>query len=101
MTIADLASTLDAAAADLTTVDRAVAALAVPPAVFGADEAGLPGRVGRELHARWDDALTARSRETADVAARLSEAAAAVRTTARQYAETDAAAGRRIERELP
>jgi hypothetical protein len=96
---AHLASRLDAAADDLTTVDRAVARLAVPSGAFGAEDAGLPGRVGRELYARWEAALAARSREAADAAARVAEMAAAVRTTARQYAETDEAAGRRIGRE--
>jgi hypothetical protein len=101
MTLSELASTLDAATADLTAADRALAALAAPPTAFGADAAGLPGRVGRDLQARWDAALAARSREAADAATRLSETAAAARTAARQYAETDAAAGRRLERELP
>jgi hypothetical protein len=101
MTGSDPASTLDVAATELTTVDRVVTALGVLPAAFGADESGLPGRVGRELHARWDAALAARSREAADAATRLSAAASAVRTTARQYTETDAAVSRRLERDLP
>jgi hypothetical protein len=101
MTGSDPASILDAAATALTTVDRMVAALGAPPAAFGADESGLPGRVGRELHARWDDALAARFREAADAATLLSETATAVRTTARQYTETDDAVSRRLERELP
>lgn len=97
---APLASQLDAAADDLTTVDRAVAALTVPSGAFGAEDAGLPGRVGRELYARWEAALAARSREAAEAAARVAEMAASVRRTSHEYAETDAAAARRLGREL-
>ncbi|MCA2214552.1 hypothetical protein [Jidongwangia harbinensis] len=100
MTVDHLASTLDAAADTLTTVDRSVAALAVPAAAFGADDAGAPGRIGRELYARWHAVLAARSREAVDAAAMLAGMAADVRTTARQYTETDDAVGRRLEREL-
>jgi hypothetical protein len=100
MTVHHLSSTLDAAADALTTVDRGVAALTVPAGAFGADDAGAPGRIGRELYARWHAMLAARSREAVDAAAMLTGLAADLRTTARQYAETDEVAGRRLEREL-
>jgi hypothetical protein len=89
---------LDSAAAALTTVDRSVSGLAVPARAFGADEVGVPGRVGRELHTRWDAVLAARGREAAEAAARLAEMAASVRSTQQQYADTDETVARRIER---
>jgi hypothetical protein len=94
----DLADRLDAAVEALATVDRSVPALAVPPGTLGADDAGVPGRLGRELHARWTAALDARAREAADTAARLSELAGALRATERAYADTDDQAARRVER---
>ncbi|HEU4346216.1 MAG TPA: hypothetical protein VFR35_00380 [Actinoplanes sp.] len=97
MTADDLADRLSAAADLLTTVDRTVPALTPAEAVFGTDEAGLPGRVGRELKAHWGAALSARAREAADVAARLHDLASSVRVTARQYAESDESAARRLE----
>jgi hypothetical protein len=93
-----MASQLDSAAEMLTTVDRSMRDLAVPARVFGADEVGLPGRLGRELHARWDAVLAARGREAAQAAVRLAEMAASLRTTQQQYAETDETVARRLER---
>ena len=95
----DLAERLESAADMLSTVDRSVPALDVPAGAFGATGVGTPGRVGRELHARWRAALDARAREAADVAARLSEMAGALRTTQRAYADADEAVARRVERE--
>ena len=96
----ELATRLDAAVDTLTTVDKQMPGLSVPARAFGAEEVGVPGRVGRELHARWDAVLAARSREAADAAARLADLAASLRTTHQQYAETDKAVARRIEREV-
>jgi hypothetical protein len=95
-----LADRLDRAADTLATVDRHMPALAVGAGAFAADEAGLPGRLGRQLHARWAAALESRSREADRLAARLIEAAAGVRATARGYAETDEAARRRLMRDM-
>ena len=94
-----LAERLDSAADMLTTVDRSVPALEVPAGAFGATGIGTPGRVGRQLHAHWRAVLEARAREAADVAARLSEMAEALRTTRRAYADADEAVARRVERE--
>jgi hypothetical protein len=94
-----LADRLADAADLLTTVDRSVPALAVPAGTFAADEAGAPGRVGRELHAHWAAVLTARAQEAAETAARLTDMAQSVRATTRRYAETDEAAARRLARE--
>jgi hypothetical protein len=94
-----LADRLDAAADALATVDRAVPSLAVPAGAFGADDAGVPGRLGRDLHAHWMAVLAARSREAADASGHLNHLAQALRTTARQYADTDDAVGRRVRRE--
>jgi hypothetical protein len=95
-----LADRLDRAADTLGTVDRRMPALAVAADAFAADEAGLPGRLGRQLHARWAAVLESRSREADRLGARLTEAAVAVRATARGYAETDEAARRRLTREM-
>jgi uncharacterized protein YukE len=95
----DLAKRLESAADMLTTVDRSVPALEVRPGAFGATGVGTPGRVGRQLHAHWRAVLEARAREAAEVAARLSEMAAALRTTQRAYADADDAVARRVERE--
>jgi hypothetical protein len=95
----ELAARLDTAVHTLTTADRTMSALSVPARAFGADDAGVPGRRGRELHARWDAVLAARSREAARAAARLTDLAASLRTTRQQYAETDGTVARRIERD--
>jgi hypothetical protein len=94
-----LADQLDQAADALTIVDRAVPGLGVPAAAFGADDAGLPGRIGQRLHAHWQAVLTARAREAGAAAAQLSEMARSVRTTERTYAETDDSAADRVRRE--
>jgi hypothetical protein len=91
-----LADRLDHAADKLSTIDRRMPPLAIEARAVAADDAGLPGRLGRDLHAHWAAVLEARSREAAALAARLAEAAVAVRTTARHYAETDDAAARRL-----
>jgi hypothetical protein len=90
-----LADRLDRAADALATVDRRLPVLAVAATAFAADDAGLPGRLGRDLHAHWTAVLGARSREAAQLSSRLSEGAGAVRATRRRYAEADEAAARR------
>jgi hypothetical protein len=94
-----LADRLDQAVDTLATVDRRMPALAVAATAFGADDAGVPGRLGRALHDRWAAVLDARGREAATLAARLSDAAGAVRATGREYAATDDGVRRRLERE--
>jgi hypothetical protein len=91
-----LADRLDRAADTLSTIDHRLPALAVDAVAFGAQDAGIPGRLGRDLHGHWSAVLDARAREAAGLAARLAEAAGAVRTTARQYTETDATVARRF-----
>ena len=95
----ELAERLDGAADTLTTVDRSVPALTVAAAAFGADEAGIPGRLGRRLHARWQAVLEARSREVAVAGERLSELARSLRAAERMYAEADESVARRVARE--
>ena len=95
-----LAIQLDAGVDTLTTVAQLMTGLSVPARAFGADEIGVPGRVGRELHARWDAVLAARSREASDAAARLAGLATSLRTTQQQYTDTDETVARRIEREV-
>jgi hypothetical protein len=96
-----LTERLHAAADALTTVDRVAPTLAIPAGAFAAEEAGVPGRVGRRLHAHWSAVLTARAREAADAAGRLKELAAALDRTKQDYVETDRAVGERIERSAP
>lgn len=96
-----LAERLDQAADRLTTMDRQITHLTVTAGVFGADDdAGLPGRLGHELHAHWTAVLRARSGEAASAAARLAETARSVRTTRREYEETDEHVRRRLAREM-
>jgi hypothetical protein len=95
-----LADRLDRAADALAAVDRRMPVLAVAATAFAADDAGLPGHLGRRLHAHWEAVLDARSREAARLSSRLAEAAGAVRTTRRDYAETDEAVAHRFSREI-
>jgi hypothetical protein len=94
-----LAERLETAVDALTTVDRSMPALSPPAGAFGADDAGVPGRLGRQLHAHWQAVLDARSREAGDAAARLADLARSLRTTEQKYAEADAAVADRVERE--
>ncbi len=94
-----LADRLADAADLLTTVDRSLPGLAVAAGAFAADEDGVPGRIGRELHAHWSAVLTARAQEAAETAARLTDLSASVRSATRGYTDTDEAAARRLGRE--
>jgi excreted virulence factor EspC (type VII ESX diderm) len=96
----ELADRLDQAAGTLTAVDHRLPARSIPPGSFGADDAGAPGRLGRELHAHWVAVLDARSQEATTAAARLSEVAQSVRVTRREYADTDETVRRRLMREM-
>ena len=89
---------LRAAADALATVDRAVPGLAVPAGAFAADDAGVPGRLGRRLHDHWSAVLAARAQEAAATATHLTGLATAIRETRREYAETDSSVGHHIER---
>lgn len=95
-----LADGLDAAAGALATVERSLPALSVPAGVFGAAGGGLPGSVGRHLFAHWSAVLAARSREAVQATARVNELARALRSADGSYADSDAAARRRLERTL-
>jgi uncharacterized protein YukE len=95
-----LADRLEQAADAMATLDRRMPALAVASTTFGDDDAGVPGRLGRALHARWQSVIDARAREAGDLAARLAEAARSVRATGRDYETTDDAVRRRLAREL-
>jgi hypothetical protein len=94
-----LADRLEQAADALTTLDRRLPDRVVSAAAFGADDSGVPGRLGRALYAHWAAVLDARSHEAADAAARLTEVAGSVRTTQRAYVQTDDAVRRRFMRE--
>nr|MDT0660129.1 hypothetical protein [Micromonospora sp. DSM 115978] len=86
---------LDQAAATLPLMARAVAAAGPAPAALGAEGPGRLADVGRALHEHLSLAAAARGREADDLAARMTETAAALRTIAEGYADTDTAARRR------
>jgi hypothetical protein len=92
----NLAERLESAADALSTVHRSLPGHACSPGAFGADDEGVPGRLGRQLHDRWLGVLAARSQEATEAAAHLTALAAEVRLTAKSYAETDDEVGRRI-----
>lgn len=94
-----IADRLDAAAAELTVLERSISENQVPAASFAATSEGLPGRLGRRLHAHWSAVLAARTREAADTAQILTTLAADVRQTARDYTDTDAGVADRLRRE--
>ncbi|RZU51592.1 hypothetical protein EV385_3422 [Krasilnikovia cinnamomea] len=96
-----LADLLGTAADRLTTVERSIASLGIPAGAFAADEAGLPGRLGRALYAHWSAVLAARSREATEAAAELTALAQDLRVTEQGYAEIDEVVGRRVERRGP
>jgi hypothetical protein len=96
----ELAERLESAADALTTVDRSMPAHVSAPGAFGAQDEGLPGRLGRELHDRWREVLAARSHEAAAAAAHLTRLATDVRLTAKAYEETDDEVARRIRRSM-
>jgi hypothetical protein len=96
----ELADRLDRAAESLTALETRLPLLAVPRRAFGADDAGVPGRLGHDLHKHWTAVLTARSREAAMAAARVAEMADAVRATHEDYMVTDESAARRLRQEM-
>ncbi|BFU47422.1 hypothetical protein [Krasilnikovia sp. MM14-A1004] len=96
-----LADRLGAAVDRMTTVDRSLASMGIPAGAFAADEAGLPGRLGRAVYAHWSAVLAARSREAAEAAAGLADLAQDLRATEQGYTEIDEAVGRRVERHGP
>jgi hypothetical protein len=87
------------AAQAMTAAERVLSRMEVDPAALAVSAPGLAGQLGRALHQRVVEALTARSREATDAARRLGEVADALRTTADRYADVDAAASRRMSRE--
>ncbi|MFG1605524.1 type VII secretion target [Actinoplanes sp. NPDC049265] len=82
-------------------MERELPALETSAAAFGADAGGVPGRVGRSLHAHWAAVLAARAREAADAAARLTDLADSVRTTQHDYTDTDDSAAHQFRRAAP
>ncbi len=96
----ELADRLDQAADLLSTLDKRIPEWAIEAQCFGADEAGAPGRLGRDLHAHWAAVLGARSQEAATAAAQLGAVARSVRITRQAYVDTDRAVQDRMRREL-
>ncbi len=97
----DLAEVLHTAADKVAAVDRGVEALAAAPGAFAANDDGLPGRLGKRLHAHWSAALAARAREAALASGQLRDLAVSVAQTQDSYHEADSSAADRIERSSP
>ncbi|GAA4943759.1 hypothetical protein [Actinoplanes utahensis] len=95
-----LADQIDHAAETLATMDRRLPDLVPAAAIFGADDTGRPGRIGRALYAGWSAVLAARAREAADAAAQLTDLAQSVRAGSHAYTETDDLVRRRFLRGL-
>ncbi len=93
-----IAERLDEVAASLTTVERRLGAEAGPE-MFASAEAGTPGRAAQRLQEHWAAVVGARSQEAADVARQVARLADDVRTTDRDYADTDHAVAARLRRD--
>jgi hypothetical protein len=90
-----LAARLDESAALLSDAAHMMPAVGPPAPAFGVDGPGRLGELGRTLHGVWVDVVGARAREAATTAARLADAATALRAISDAYADADEAARRR------
>lgn len=90
MRIGQLADRLESAGNRLTAGAGALADTDPGARVFGADQPGRLGVVGRALHQRWSGAIGGREREAAAHGARLVDAADLLRTAASRYESVDA-----------
>lgn len=88
-TLRSLAGRLEAASDTLTDLSYAAPATDPPGVAFGGDAVGRPGEIGRALHRQWTAATGGRAREAHLAAQRLAAVAAAVRSAADNYVETD------------
>lgn len=95
-TLYRLADRCDEAADLLDTVAQRVTWIDPPASAFGVEAPGRLGDVAGALREQWLAATGGRQREAVRLAARLADMAAALCTTAADYATADAAAGRRI-----
>ncbi|AEV81395.1 hypothetical protein ACWT_0383 [Actinoplanes sp. SE50] len=95
-----IADRIDQAAAELSTIDRRAPHLLPGPGAFGADDVGRPGRLGHRLHERWAAVLQARADEAAGLSGRLTDLAQSVRSTSRDYSQTDESVRHRLLRGL-
>lgn len=86
---------LEAAAAELDAGAALLGDAAGDAVDFGGDAPGLPGELGRGLHARWVAALEARRREVREVCDELAALGTAVSDAAATYAAADAATAAR------
>jgi hypothetical protein len=99
--IGQLADRLEGAGNRLAAGAGALADTDPGASVFGADQPGRLGAVGRALHQRCSVALGGREREAAAHGARLVDAADLLRTAASRYESTDADARARNDVEGP
>lgn len=88
-TLRSLAVRLEAASETLTSLSHAAPATDPPGVAFGGDALGRAGEVGRALHRQWTAATGDRAREAHLAAQQLAAVAAAVRSAADNYVETD------------
>jgi hypothetical protein len=99
--IGQLADRLEGAGNRLAAGAGALADTDPGASVFGADQPGRLGAVGRALHQRCSAALGGREREAAAHGARLVDAADLLRTAASRYESTDTEARSRHDIEGP
>ncbi|MGI5211604.1 hypothetical protein [Plantactinospora sp. CA-290183] len=95
----DLAARLEGASGTLSDLARRLPYAGPAASAFTVDAPGLPGEVGRALHAQWLAALDNRARELAAAAEQLADGAAAVRAADQAYADSDDGAAGRLARE--
>lgn len=101
MRIGQLADRLERAGNRLAAGGGALAGTDPGASVFGADQPGRLGAVGRALHQQCSVALGGREREAAAHGARLVDAADLLRAAAARYESTDAEARARHDAEGP
>lgn len=92
----DLAGRIDEATEPLTELARRLPYVGAAGDALHADGPGRPGEIGRALRRQWETILDDRVRELAGAADRLTDTAAALRTAAERYADSDDAAEQRF-----
>ncbi|MEO3743690.1 hypothetical protein [Plantactinospora sp. B5E13] len=92
----DLAGRIDDATETLAELARRLPYVGAAGDALHADGPGRPGEIGRALRRQWETILDDRVRELTGAADRLTDTAAALRTAAEWYADSDDAAEQRF-----
>ncbi|MEE6261293.1 type VII secretion target [Plantactinospora sonchi] len=92
----DLAGRLDDATETLAECARRLPYVGAAGDALHVDGPGRPGEIGRALRRQWGMLLDDRIRELTGTVERLTDTAAALRTAAQRYADTDDAAEQRF-----